>query len=351
MAKEKMTSMQRVLTALEHKEPDRVPLFLLLTMHGAKELGLSIQEYFSKAEYVVEGQVRMQKKYGNDCYNGFFYGPAESEAFGGEVLFFDDGPPNSGEPLIHDLADLVKIKVPDIKKVSVLQEVLKTIRLLNEISGGNIPVLGVLVSPFSLPVMQIGFEAYLELIYNHRQLFWQLMQVNETFAVQWANAQFDAGATAVAYFDPLASPTIIPRDLYLETGWLIAKRTIAKLNGPTATHLASGRTISVIDDLIQTGTGAVGVGSSETLQQVKQACRGKLSVIGNLNGLEMSRWDKEEIHRRVKEAIVGAAPGGGFILADSHGEIPWLVTDEQLTSISEAVREYGNYPIMMGKLT
>ena len=44
------------------QEPDQVPFFLLLTMHGAKELGLSIKEYFSKAENVAEGQLRMQKK-------------------------------------------------------------------------------------------------------------------------------------------------------------------------------------------------------------------------------------------------------------------------------------------------
>ena len=31
-----MTSMQRTLTALGHGEPDRVPLFLLLTEHGAR---------------------------------------------------------------------------------------------------------------------------------------------------------------------------------------------------------------------------------------------------------------------------------------------------------------------------
>lgn len=345
MSKEKMTSMQRVLTTLEHQEPDRVPLFLLLTMHGAKELGLSIKEYFSRADYVVEGQVRLQQKYGHDCYFGFFYAPIETQAFGGEVIFFDDGPPNSGEPLIRDLADLGQITPPDINTVPVLQEVLKTISRLHDKAAGDIPVLGVVVSPFSLPVMQLGFENYLELIYNQRELFWKLMQVNEAFAVQWGNAQFAAGATAVAYFDPLASPTIIPRDLYLETGWQVAKRTIAKLNGPAATHLASGRTLPVIDDLVQTGTGAVGVGSSEQLWQVKKACRGKLAVIGNLNGLEMHRWSREEVFCRVREAIFGAAPGGGFILSDSHGEIPWRVTDEQLMALSDAVREMGNYPI------
>ena len=34
------TSMERVLTTLGHREPDRVPLFLLLSLHGARELGL-----------------------------------------------------------------------------------------------------------------------------------------------------------------------------------------------------------------------------------------------------------------------------------------------------------------------
>jgi len=95
-----MTSLQRVLTTLGHNEPDRVPFLLLLTMHGAKELGLSIREYFSKPEYVVEGQLRLRAKYQSDGLYGFFYAPIEIEAWGGEVVFYDDGPPNSGEPFI-----------------------------------------------------------------------------------------------------------------------------------------------------------------------------------------------------------------------------------------------------------
>jgi uroporphyrinogen decarboxylase len=44
-----MTPLERTLTSISQKEPDRVPLFLLTTMHGAKELGISIREYFSRA--------------------------------------------------------------------------------------------------------------------------------------------------------------------------------------------------------------------------------------------------------------------------------------------------------------
>ncbi len=85
----KMTSLQRVLTTLGHQEPDRVPLFLLLTMHGAKELGVSIKDYFSRAENVVEGQLRLREKYRHDCYYPFFYGSLETEAWGGEVIYID----------------------------------------------------------------------------------------------------------------------------------------------------------------------------------------------------------------------------------------------------------------------
>ena len=67
-----MNSMQRTLTALAQQEPDRVPFFLLTTIHGAKEVGLSIQEYFSEASHVTEGQLRLLKKYRADCLYPFF---------------------------------------------------------------------------------------------------------------------------------------------------------------------------------------------------------------------------------------------------------------------------------------
>ena len=84
-----MTSMQRTLTALGHGEPDRVPLFLLLTEHGARELGLSIEAYFSCAENVIEGQLRLHRKYRTDCLYAFYYASIEVEAWGGSLQLQD----------------------------------------------------------------------------------------------------------------------------------------------------------------------------------------------------------------------------------------------------------------------
>jgi uroporphyrinogen decarboxylase len=77
------------------------------------------------------------------------------------------------------------------------------------------------------------------------------------------NSQLEAGATAICYFDPVSSPTIVPRETFLETGYKIAKDTIGDINGAVATHLASGRSIPIIEDLQDTGAAALGVSARE----------------------------------------------------------------------------------------
>lgn len=345
MTRANMNSLQRVLTTLGHQEPDRVPFFLLVTMHGAKELGLSIKEYFSRAENVVEGQLRMRTKYRHDCVYNFFYAPIEVEAWGGEVIFHDDGPANSGRPFIRKPEEIKKLEPPKVKEVPCLQEVLKATEMLKNRLGEDAPIIGVVMSPFSLPVMQMGFDSYIELMYQGRKLFDYLIKVNEEFCVDWANAQLEAGATAIAYFDPVSSVSIIPRELYLETGFKSAKRTLARIKGPTAMHMAAGRCLPIIDDLYRTGTSVIGTSVEEDLAEMKAACQGKLTVLGNLNGIEMRRWTPKQAEAIVKDAIAKAGSGGGFILSDNHGEIPWQVPDEVLMALSEAVHQWGRYPL------
>lgn len=345
MKTQAVTPMQRALTALSHQEPDRVPMFLLLTMHGAKELGLPIREYFASGQLLAEGQLRLQKKYNNDCFYTFFYAPLEVEAFGGEVIWFEDGPPNSGMPFINKPEMIKHLEAPKVSTTKLLHKVLEATAILKSKVGDTIPIIGVVMSPFSLPVMQMGFDKYFELMHYHKDLFERLMRVNEEFCVDWANAQLAAGATAICYFDPVSSPTIITRDQYLAMGYPVACRTIGRIKGPTATHFASGNCLPIADLLPQTGTAVAGISTMEPLTELKNSFKNKLTILGNLNAIEMRRWTSRQADEAVRAVIRTAAPGGGFILAENHGEIPFQVPDEVLLTISEAVRKYGRYPI------
>jgi uroporphyrinogen decarboxylase len=340
-----MNSMQRTLTTLGQQEPDRVPLFLLTTEHGAREVGLTIEEYYAKAENVIEGQMRLLKKFRSDCLYGFYYASIEMEAWGGSTIFSLDGPPVCGAPIINRPEDIDTLQAPSVLLAPGLVKVLETIRALKANVGDTVPIIGVAISPFSLPIMQMGFDRYIELIYEQPERFERLMQTNIAFSVEWSNAQLAAGATAICYFDPLSSSTNIPRELYLKTGQQVAKRALADIKGATATHMASGRCLPIIGDIADTGTAVVGVSALEDLGALKEAANKRVTLLGNLNGIEMRRWTGAQAEAEVKRAIALAGRGGGFILSDNHGEIPFLVPEEVLLAIGDAVERWGRYPL------
>jgi len=337
--------MQRVLTSVSHQEPDRVPLMLLFSVTGAKFSDCSIENYFSDAERVAEAQIQMQCRYRSDCYCSFYYAGAELEAFGARSIFFEDGPPNAGAPIIRDLNDITTLKVPEIESVAVLQRILTTQRLLKAHARDSIPIIGVVMSPFSLPIMQMGFSAYIKLLYEQPEAFEKLMLINQAFCLRWASAQIEAGATAICYFDPASSTSMIPPDLYLKTGFKVAQQTLAKINAPIATHMASGRCMKILPDIIKTGTAIVGISIDEDLAELKKISRHKVTLLGNLNAIEMRRWTISETEEKVKDAIAKAAVGGGFLLAENHGEVPWEVGDKVLMAIADAVERWGHYPL------
>ncbi len=343
--KPRMSSMERVLKTLSYQEPDQVPLVLPAHLHGAKELGLSLPEYFSKPAYVAEGQLRIQQKYQTDAVFGFFYAAIEIQAFGGEVLFHEDGPPNSGEPLIHKYEDIKKLVPPDIATNSYLRKVLEVLGILKKQVQQQIPVIGIVVSPTSLPIMQLGFEQYLRMVYETPDLLTSLLQINEQFCIAWANAQIQAGASVIVYFDPLSSPTILPKDIYLKLGFPIAKHVLQQVKGTMAIHLASGRTMGILEEIIQTGAIAVGVSCQENMREIKALVQKRLAILGNLNGIEMRTWTPQYAQRMVRDALAAAAPGGGYIMSDNHGEIPFQVSDDVLFAISVAAHTWGQYPL------
>jgi uroporphyrinogen decarboxylase len=340
-----MTSAERSGTTLGHQEPDRVPFLLPTILQGARELGLPIREYFSRAEYVVEGQLRLRQRYRHDALFGFMYASQELEAWGGETLFREDGPPTGGAPVIRTPEQIERLAPPAVADCPALRRVLAVIEQLRARVGDEAPIMGVAIAPFSLPVMQMGFEAYLDLMHDRPELLDRLLRVNEAFCVEWSNTQLAAGATAISYTDPVSSPTIVPRALSARHGFPVARRVLAALEGPAAIGLASGRCLPIVDDVAATGAVGMSASCDEDLATVKAACKGRLTVMGNLNAIEMRHWTAAEAESKVREAIAAAGPGGGFVLTDNHGEIPWQVPDEVLLAISAAVERWGRYPL------
>lgn len=343
MTAEPITPYRRLVTALQGGTPDRVPVFLPITMHGAKELGQTLQDYFAKGEHVAEGQLRLQQKYGYDGLFLTFYAVAEAIPFGAEAIFFDDGPPNLGTPPLRDWQRIPQLAVPDPLDSPPLRETLRAIELCAARVKGTVPIVGLAVPPFSLPALLLGLENWLELLlFGPPTLRDALLRVTAEFCVRWANMQLAAGADAIVLPDAVSSRTIITRQQFIAWALPVLRETIPRIKGPVV--LAGvGRVQGIADLLPQTGALAALVTAEDDLLQCKRAFGGHLALIGNLNNIAMVGWDYAEAQREATAALRQAAPGGGYVLAPQW-ELPFAVADDALAGLVDAAWSWGRYP-------
>ncbi|MFH1878783.1 MAG: uroporphyrinogen decarboxylase family protein [Candidatus Omnitrophota bacterium] len=339
-----MNSYERVMTALSHKEADRVPVFLFFTFYGAKELGVSIEEYFSKAENVASGQKRLLRKFGHDCVYAFFYAALEAVAFGQEVEFYDDGPPNAGTPVLKNRDDIFTLKVPDPFKNKALAEAIKATELLAAEYKKKVPVISAVVGPYSLPVMLMGMNNWLEIIVSgDTEAITAMTAKTSAFCLEWGNALFRAGADAIGFFEPFATTTMVRREEFIKYIYNYDKQLISRFNGPVAFCGAGGRMEPIMDKICETGAAACALSVDDNLERIKNDFGGKINIIGNLNNISMIDWTYDEAKKEAKKCLENAKEGGGYILADQHGEISWPVTEDALRGIVDAAIEFGKY--------
>jgi uroporphyrinogen decarboxylase len=105
--------------------------------------------------------------------------------------------------------EIERLAPPAVADSPILQRILAVIEQLRARVGDAVPIMGVSIAPFSLPVMQMGFEAYLDLMHDRPELLDRLLRINEAYCVEWSNAQLAAGATAISYTDPVCSPSSV----------------------------------------------------------------------------------------------------------------------------------------------
>jgi uroporphyrinogen decarboxylase len=334
------TPLERVGAVLQHKLPDCVPVFPVLLMQGAEEMGLDLQTYFSRGDYLAEGQLRLLDKFGHDCVFGFPHVVEDITAFGAEIVYYRNGPPSPGSMRIESYSDLDTLIVPDPYETPMLVETLKAIELLAREVGGTVPVIGACIAPFSLPSMLMGTEAWMELLFFEEESLRQdvmayFLDITTKFCARWANAQLKAGANVVVLADGMASASVLNRQQFIDLALPVVKTIVPKING-TVIHEGVGNLNPMLDLLPDTGVVGVMLTCDDDLAQAKTMVGDQVTLIGNLNNIELLRWTPEQMAAYAGAALKAAAPGGGFILGAQGPEIPLGVSDEVIHAMVQA---------------
>src|SRR5512136_194873 len=107
-----MTSKERSVAAMTGKPYDRIPVYLLMSDHAARVIGVTVGEYQQSARLMAEGQLAAWRSYGMDLINT---GPGLTgiaEAVGSRLAF----PDNTAHVVDYAVAaphDLDRLRSPD----------------------------------------------------------------------------------------------------------------------------------------------------------------------------------------------------------------------------------------------
>lgn len=341
-----ITGVDRLISAINGEKSDRIPVFCNLLDQGAIELGLSLEEYYSKGEYVAEGQLKMREKYGYDNVWSLFYVGKEAELLGcKKIIFAKDGPPNVEDFVIKTYEDIYKLEIPEnLSTYPAFEEQLKCLNILKREVGGKHSICAYITATMALPALLMGMDRWMELLFcgppDLRDL---LLAKCHDFFVKETNAFKDAGADVIIYSNPFGSTDTVPMKYFMNHSlpW-IEKDIKAVGTAGIVYYCGMSRFNNVIDTIIQkTGIGVYYLSPLSDIEEGKKIISGRGLTCGVINDIKLIEWSKQEIRNEVKKIIDAGMAGGKFLFGT--GAMPYSIPENNIRTMCEAAYEFGSY--------
>ena len=341
-----MTGMERLLAAINGSAADRIPIFCNLLDQGARELGISLEEYYAHGEYVAEAQLRMREKYGHDNLWSLFYVGKEAELLGCKnILFAKDGPPNVQDFVIKTHADVHRLQIPDdITNHPAFQEQLKCLRILRAKAGGKYPICAYITASMALPALLMGMDKWIELLFlGPDEVCDELLHKCHEFFVKELLAHRQAGTDVIVYSNPFGSPSIVPMKFFMERSLPWIEKDMQAVGTQGVVYYCGMAAFNPVIDIVlkRTGIGVYYLSPFDDVAEGKRIIADRALTCGIINDIPLIDWSPEEIRREVKRIIEAGRPGGKFLFGT--GVMPYGIPETNIRTMLDAAYEFGSY--------
>lgn len=348
------TSYDRIFKAIKLEKPDIIPVAPYMGNYGARLAGIPISIYCTDGYKMAEAQYKAWEMLGQDMLVVQSDNYYIAEGFGVTVDFHCDSTPTLKKPIIADLEDINKLKVPNPLTHGRMPVYLKAIGILARKINNKVPIRGTGTGPFSLASHLMGTERFLlELAMvqhdpdgKNAKLLRKLMDLTTEALIRFAKAEFDAGAHIVQCGDSLASIDVISPKMYEEWAFPYEQQFFNEINqyakqygGSAILHIC-GNTTKVIELMANTGAPILEIDYKVDIQVSKQAVGHKVCLLGNIHPTKiLLQGDPEIVKLEVERCIDKAGRDGGFILG-SGCEIALDTPLENMKAMIQAAKNY-----------
>ena len=345
-----MNSYERVMAALQHKEPDRVPVYPILCGVMRKRTGVSYAQWSQDAQTCAEGFLRSVQDFDIDCVVTLIDLSIECDAWGQKLIFPENeaAHPDYSQCVVGDIEEYGKIKKVDFRtspRMMMHIDVLK--RLVKELKGKK-PVVAFVFGPLGVLSMLRGQQnLYMDLYDDPDAVRAAVHEVNETLK-EYVDAICDTGVDAVMFDTLFASGSIMSKAMWKETEGQAAKElaAVAHEKGVAVMVHNCGQRIYFDAQIEAMNPVAISflypADDCADFAETKAKYGDKVTLIGSVTPANALIGTDEDWDQQCRDQIDAMAAGGGFILATGC-EYPANAPLERAQRMIDIAKTYGKY--------
>lgn len=347
-----MNSRERVLTALSHEEPDRVPIFFLgFTPQWIERLigrrpkdfikdYLPIFYHFDSDIVVVSPNV---------FYPFDVYRTGEWIDEWGRKLRVVGYYCEFVEFPIKMPEDIEYYVPPDPDKPGRFDEVIRVKKMVDEEKA----IMSIVNGPFEMAYLLRGLETFLKDLHINPKLAEKCLDIATEFEIQIGIRLIELGIDVIMIGDDYGwqKSLLMHPDLWRRFILPRLKKVVEefKKRGATVILHSDGNINAILDDLARIEIDGLNpiqmrCGMSPEIIKTKYS---KLSMMGLIDEQYLLPFGGEdELINHIKRIISIAGPGGGLVLGPEHNVQP-DVPVQKIMIMTNAIKKFGTYPIKL----
>jgi uroporphyrinogen decarboxylase len=342
-----MNSRERVFTALERREPDRVPILewsIDSKVIDAIYPGCSYFDFLERIgmDAVSLGFEHTLSGHDEDAYLGYQFKDkwGVTRVYTGEAIAYPI------EGIINSEEDLKFYNPPDPKDPDLLSSFSELVQRFK----GKKAIIWENRDALSNPRYLRGTENLFIDYLTNPKFAHEITEMALAYEVEVVKHAIKAGAEIIMLGDDYAynsGPLISPHHFkeFVLPGLKKIVDIVHEMGAYCVKH-TDGNIMPIIDMIIETGIDGlnpIDPIAGMDIQHIKKMYGNRVCIIGNIDcGNLLTNGTPEQVTRAVKACISVASPGGGYILSSSNS-IHSQVKPENFLAMVEATQNFGVY--------
>jgi uroporphyrinogen decarboxylase len=335
-----MTSMERVLLTLSGEKQQRPPYALTLSLYGARLTNCPLEKYYTDSSCYIEGQKEAHRLFESDIVFAPFALTFEGAAFGCELKYFHESPPNIIKPAVRSAEQFLDIPLPNCQTNTHLSYVLNSVTGLSQLFNKTVPLCAIVTSPIDLPALVLGIDEWIATLIENTYLAKKIIDHAKKHFIAFANTLLSTGVTFLAVPMAFSHPKILYNALITEIAAPALASSFSEVNGPIVFH-HGGNKIEAIHPALSSlpNVVAYAVDHRDSFTTFRSHVGEKPVVLGNLNGPTLNTGTDQYMNDKVISILKDRIHDPHYIFATSGADIPYKTDQSRIKKIAEIIRE------------